>query len=161
MKSERALTYRRQPKATNTQNTKSDSSVKLPSPTALTPSIQSFPEANSHPKFSILKHPIHSPPCYLPDLVLYAERASTNPATTNQSSLCSRHHRTGFTVVESHRPLTQSSESGKDEAKMRHTPPAHFSPSWSVKLSNVCWLVVVSCVLMSVLIHTIEHVQES
>jgi hypothetical protein len=78
--SERALTYRRQCKVTNTQNTKSDSSVKVPSLTVLTPTIQSFPEASSHAKFSILQHPTHLSPCYLPDLVLHAERASTNQA---------------------------------------------------------------------------------
>jgi len=59
--SERALTYRRQCKVTNTQNTKSDS-VKLLSLTVLTPTIQSFPETSSHAKFFILKHPTHLSP---------------------------------------------------------------------------------------------------
>jgi len=68
-----ALTYRRQSKVTNAQNAKSDPSVKLTSLTVLTPSIQSFLEANSRAKFSILS-----------DLVLHAERASTNPAATNR-----------------------------------------------------------------------------
>jgi hypothetical protein len=101
----RALAYRRQSMVTNTHNTKSDSSVKLSSLTVLTPTIRSFPEASSYAKFSILKHPTP----LLPDLVLHVERASTNPATTNQSSVFPPPaHR--FTVVESHEPLTRSSE---------------------------------------------------